>query len=78
MARTGEDARQNAGQFLMAEDLPQKSSTSSGKNPRTSKMTRKDRLAEELRGNLKRRKTATRRQKDGGQEKEDGGTDDGP
>jgi hypothetical protein len=59
----------------MAEDLLQKSP---GKNPRTSKMTRKDRLAEELRENLKRRKATMRPHKDGVREKEDGSSDGGP
>jgi hypothetical protein len=44
----------------------QHANAGTGKTPR--KMTREDRLAEELRANLKRRKAAARRQKEQGGE----------
>ncbi|MFT3729816.1 MAG: hypothetical protein QM780_18660 [Hyphomicrobium sp.] len=54
----------------MNEELPPKPSVNSGAKPSSQRMTRKERLAEELRANLKRRKAAARRDKE---TKADGG-----
>jgi hypothetical protein len=48
----------------MTGDMSQKPPTNSGKKPSATQVTRKDRLAEELRANLKRRKAAARRHKE--------------
>lgn len=48
----------------MSGNGPPKTSANPGERPSVTRMTRKDRLAEELRANLKRRKAAARRQKE--------------
>ncbi|CCB63891.1 hypothetical protein RLW55_00870 [Hyphomicrobium sp. B1] len=48
----------------MSGDLPQKPPANPGAKPSAAQMSRKQRLAEELRANLKRRKAAARRHKE--------------
>jgi hypothetical protein len=51
---------------LMSGDLPQKPPVNPDVKPSAARMSRKERLAEELRANLKRRKAAARRHKETG------------
>jgi hypothetical protein len=57
----------------MAADQPEKSPANSGSRQASVAMKRKERLAEELRANLKRRKAAARRHKEDAVGEEDAG-----